>query len=84
MKNRDTIRYYLQDGNEKTYIGITDDLERRTAEHRNDGLKFTSVHKVGPIVSRDTANEWEERSIDTYKRGHGGKRPRDNRNDSGK
>lgn len=38
---RNTRKYKLVDKNGKSlYYGITNDLERREAEHRNDGKKF--------------------------------------------
>ena len=84
MKKRDTTRYELYDHGRMVYAGITNDLNRRTAEHRQEGMDFTSVRKVGPTVTRDTANQWEDDRISTYKANHGGNRPKYNQNDSGK
>lgn len=47
MANRDTYKYELHNGNKVVYVGITNDLERREAEHRNEGMDFTSITKVG-------------------------------------
>ena len=46
MADRDTYKYILKDGNEIVDYGITNDLERREQEHRNDGLKFTKMQSL--------------------------------------
>ena len=46
MANRDTYKYELRNGNKVVYVGITNDLGRREAEHRNEGMKFTSTTKI--------------------------------------
>lgn len=84
MADRDTYKYILKDGNEIVDYGITNDLERREQEHRNEGLKFTKMQKVGIATTREGAGAWEEASIQHYKDTHGGRRPRYNQNDSGK
>lgn len=78
-KKRDTARYSLSDGQKIVYFGITDDLERRVAQHRAEGLRFTNVRKEGPLVSRESALEWESGRLDTYRRNHGGRSPRYNK-----
>ena len=84
MEVRDTFKYELYDGTELVYVGITNDLDRRTAEHRNEGYKFTHVVPVGYISTRQSAGEWEEERIHTYMENHGGKLPRYNSNSTGK
>ena len=84
MAERDTYKYELRDGNRVVYVGITNDLDRREAEHRNEGMDFTSIHKVGNATTRSGAEEWESKRIDTYKSNHHGDRPKYNQNDSGK
>ena len=84
MANRDTYKYELRNGNRIVYVGITNNLERREAEHRNEGMQFTSIAKVGNITTRDAAEAWEADRIATYKDNHGGDRPQYNQNDSGK
>lgn len=84
MADRDTTRYVLYQGNKLQYVGITNDLDRRTREHEAEGMEFTRVKKVGPRVSRQTANEWESDRIRKYQRNHGGKLPTYNKNASGK
>ena len=84
MKKRDTYGYKLKDGNETTYIGITNDPERRAQEHENDGKKFTKMEVDKYPTSRKIAGQREKERIATYMRNHDGKLPRDNKNDSGK
>lgn len=78
-KKRDTARYVLKDGPKIVYFGITDNLERRVTQHRAEGLRFTNVHKEGPLVSGESAHEWERRRLETYRRNHGGRNPRYNK-----
>jgi len=84
MSNRDTYKYRLKDGNEIVDYGITYDLERREQEHRNEGMKFTKMEKVGNVTTREAAGAWEEESIKHYMQTHGGQRPRYNKNNTGK
>lgn len=83
MVNRDTFRYELHQGNTVVYVGITNNPERRMAEHQAN-KDFGSMVLKGPAVSRATAEKWEESRIATYKRNHGGERPIYNQNDTGK
>lgn len=76
--DRDTSRYELWDGHKKVYIGITNDLERRNGEHHAEGLRFDRTEKVGPAVTRDSASEWEQQALETYRQNHDGKSPRGN------
>ena len=78
MPNRDTTRYELYDGTKKVYIGVTNDLDRRTDEHKAEPLRFSRVNKVGPEVTRDSALDWERDALDTYQGNHDGKLPRGN------
>lgn len=84
MADRDTYKYELRNGRKVVYVGITNDLERRENEHRNEGMKFTSMTKVGNKTTRDAAEAWEQDRIATYKENHCGERPQYNQNDSGK
>ncbi|HEX9782101.1 MAG TPA: hypothetical protein VGA56_05120 [Opitutaceae bacterium] len=79
MAPRDTYRYVLRDGRKVVQYGITDDLERREEEHDADDKRFTSMTPVGPRVTRETAEAWEQERIDVYKRTHEGRPPRYNK-----
>ena len=81
QRKRTHYRYELKDGRRVVYRGITNDLERREREHRRGGKKFTHLQPVGPAVTMETAKEWEEQSLSTYRRHHGGKSPKYNKTD---
>ena len=74
---RDHYRYTLWDGHEKVYIGQTTAPESRENAHRQD-KKFDQMRVEGPAVSRETALEWEQEAIETYRGGHEGKSPKYN------
>lgn len=82
--SRNTYKYELRDGNRVVYVGITNDLERREAEHRAEGMDFTSIRKIGNVTTRDAAEQWEADRIATYMDNHSGECPKYNANDSGK
>lgn len=82
-RKRDTYRYTLRKGNKVEYIGITDDPERREAEHRDERKRFNSMRVEGPAVMSDSAKKWEEGRLDTYRGNHGGKNPKYNKTDDG-
>lgn len=82
---RNTRKYELHDKNGNTlYIGITNDLERREREHRNDGKKFAEMVQIGRATTRDAANNWETAAIRDYMDSHRGRLPRYNQNNNGK
>ena len=62
------------------YVGITNDMERREAEHRADGMQFASMRKVGNITTPEAASDWETARIHTYQKNHGGDTPQYNKN----
>ena len=38
---------------------------------------------VGPKVTEETARNWEQQSLETYRRNHGGNNPKYNKTDHG-
>jgi len=78
MKRRKYYRYVLLDNRRIVYIGITDDPKRREQEHRREGKKFTKMKIIGPAVTRETAEKWEEERLRTYRRHHKGRNPKYN------
>jgi hypothetical protein len=83
-KKRDTNKYECYDGKRLVYVGITNDMARREAEHRADGMNFSSMRKVGRITTQEAASDWESKRIQTYQGNHGGSTPKYNKNESGK
>ena len=81
-RRRDHYRHELRDGRKIVGIGITNDPERRAAEHRNEGHRFSSMNVAGPAVTQETAEKWEEQRLESYRPGHGGKLPRYNKRGS--
>jgi predicted GIY-YIG superfamily endonuclease len=59
-KPRNTYKYVAKVGNKVIYGGITNDLERREAEHQR---KWPSCHlvQVGRITTEDAARDWEKK-----------------------
>lgn len=84
MAKKDTYKYELRDGHKTVYVGTTVDPGRREAEHRASGKDFTKITIIGRPSTPEGAGKWEKERIDTYKRNHGGDRPKYNQNDSGK
>ena len=80
-KKRDTHRYTLRDKAKVVGIGITKDLNRREEEHRDEGKRFTKMKREGPAVTRETAEQWEEKALEQYRKTHTGRNPRYNKTD---
>ena len=59
VRKRNAQTYNLFDGNQKVYIGTTDDLKRREQEHRDAGKKFT---RIEPTSRRMTPASAKKRS----------------------
>ena len=80
-KKRNTSRYTLREKAKIVGFGITNDLERREDEHREDGKRFTSMKQEGRRVTRESAEQWEEQRLEQYRRTHKGRNPRYNKTD---
>ena len=78
-KKRDTHKYKLYEENKIVDIGITSDLKRREDEHKRDGRKFTKMKSFGSVVSRESAEKWEEKELAKYRKSHKGKNPKYNK-----
>ena len=59
VKERDMYKYLFKVGNKIVHGGITDDLERREAEHQQRWSKGHIV-QVGHRTTEEAAREWEE------------------------
>lgn len=80
-KKRNYYRYKLWDQGKIVQYGITNDPERREAEHKDEGKRFSTFSKEGPAVTKDSAEEWEEQKLKSYREHHRGKNPRYNETD---
>ena len=79
MAERDTYRYVLRDGRKVVQYGISNGPEDRIREHASDGKRFTTMTVVGPVVTRESALDWERNRIEAYRRSHSGRMPRYNK-----
>lgn len=83
-KKRDTVLYdLLGPKGQILYIGTTNDPERREDEHRDEGLRFRTLHVRSRRMTEPGAKEKEERALDTYQGGHQGRNPRYNKDPEG-
>ena len=78
-KERNNYRYELKDGKKVVYKGYTNNPERRENEHEDEGKRFTHMNIVGPAVTKETAENWEEESLEAYRKSHNGKNPKYNK-----
>ena len=64
------------------YVGVTNKPPRRSAEHKQDGKRGSMRVETRPM-SRQAAQRWESRRLNTFRRNHGGKNPPFNHTRSG-
>ena len=79
MSKRNFHRYNLKESHKIVYKGITKDPEDREEKHRDEGKRFSHMQIVGPAVTKDAAERWEEESLRQYRYDHGGRNPRHNK-----
>jgi len=83
MTKRTTYNYTLKEGNRIVYQGITNNPERRMAEHERSGKEFTSmVYNTYP-TTRETAREREASGLERYRDNHNGANPKYNKTNHG-
>ena len=82
-KKRGTVTYALYDRSKKVYIGTTDDPERRVREHELEGKRFSRMEVTSRRMSDDGARRKEDEQLASYRRSHGKKNPRYNKDPSG-
>jgi predicted GIY-YIG superfamily endonuclease len=75
---RSTVNYELRRGRTKTYVGITNNPERRRKEHARS-KDFDKMSVVGRRKTRTGALKAERAARATYKRNHRGQCPEDNK-----
>lgn len=73
--SRNYFRYNLKKSHKIVYKGITNNPEDRTEQHKDDGKRFTHMQIVGPAVTKNTAEKWEEESLRQFRYDHRGKNP---------
>ena len=58
--NRTIYKYHFKKGNTIVHTGITNDIDRREAEHQSEhGQSKGHIKQVGFRTTRDAALEWE-------------------------
>ena len=58
--DRDTYKYHFKKGNKIVHTGITNDIDRREAEHQSKpGQSKGHIKQVGLRTTRKAALEWE-------------------------
>ena len=77
------LTYDLKKGAKVVYRGTTNDPERREREHRQDGLEFDQLVPTSRRMTRRGARDREAQNLDRYRRNHGGRNPRYNKDDDG-
>lgn len=82
-KPRNTVNYDLKQGREVVYRGTTNDPHRREREHRAAGKDFSHLRVTSRRMTDDGAKAKEAEGLATYRKGHGGRNPRYNRNTDG-
>ena len=58
MTARETYKYRLKKGGKIVHFGITNDLNRREAEHQ-ERFPGAKLHQEGGRVTRESALKWE-------------------------
>ena len=80
---RDTAVYTLRGSKgEITYVGSSNDLERRASEHARSG-KSGTMRKESRRMTQKGARRREAERLQTYRKNHGGKNPPQNRTKHG-
>lgn len=74
-RRRNYYRYELKQDHKLVYVGITNNPTRREIEHSKEGKRFTKMAVVGPVVTKKTAEKWEEERLSKYSKNHGGNTP---------
>ena len=80
---RDTRTYDLKKGGKVVYKGTTNDPERREGEHRRARKDFDKIVPTSRRMTRDGAKEREAKNLEAYRRSHGGRNPRYNKDKDG-
>ncbi len=58
-RTRNTFKYHFKIGNKIVHSGITNDLDRRELEHKQEWPEG-HIKQVGNRTTEDAARKWEE------------------------
>ena len=83
MAYRDTVVYQLKQGRKIVYYGITDDPVRREKQHKESGKEFSHIKPVSRRMTEEGAQKKEQEMLEKYRKGHGGKNPKYNKDPNG-
>ena len=83
VKIADTYVYKLVRNGQIVYIGITNDLERRKQEHRED-KQFDEMQVIKGPCTREEAENSETTQLDIFTIFHNGRLPEYNQTCNGK
>ena len=78
---RDTVTYELKQGRKVVYVGTTNNPERREAEHKSAGKKFTKMTLTSRKMTEAGAKKKESTRLETYRKNQG-KNPKYNKKTS--
>ena len=83
MSNHNVYGYTLRDNSGRIlYVGITNNIRARQAEHRLEGKRFAEFQIETKPMSRRAALNWEARRLKSY-RDFTGRNPLYNKTDDG-
>lgn len=57
----DTFKYYLRVSGNIVHVGITNDLNRRLQEHKEEFGPYCYIEQQGAPTTREAALEWERK-----------------------
>lgn len=80
---RDTVTYDLKKGEKIVYRGTTNDPARRAEQHRREGKEFTHLLTTSRRMTEEGARKKEAENLERFRRGHGGRNPRYNKDSDG-
>ena len=80
---RNTITYELKKGRKKVYIGTTNNPELREQQHRDEGKDFDKLLPTSRKMTKDGAKKKEEEALETFRKNHGGRNPKYNKDSDG-
>jgi len=61
---RNTYKYHFKKGHKIIHTGITNDIDRREAEHQQTFGTTGHIVQVGRATTRDAALQWEREQAD--------------------